>query len=76
MLHDAALQVATERGARSVNLWVLKGNLPARAMYERRGWRRLPGWTRPNDPATVVDVLYERTLAPPLHSRGRVIGER
>jgi predicted N-acetyltransferase YhbS len=66
-LHDGALAVAADRGARSINLWVLEENLPARAMYERRGWRRLPGWTRPNVPPTVVDVLYEQTLAPPFH---------
>ena len=62
-LHEWALTAARERGATSLNLWVLEANGRARAMYERRGWRLVPGWTLPNDPPTIHDVLYERTLA-------------
>ena len=52
-LHD----VAVASGAR--NLWVLRANTRARAMYERRGWR-LTDRVRPvYEPAGVEDVGYE-----------------
>jgi GNAT superfamily N-acetyltransferase len=61
-LHETSLQTATERGARPINLWVLEENVRARRMYERRGWQVVPARKRPNNPPTVVDVLYQRLL--------------
>ncbi len=61
-LHDHVLAQARRREAGSLNLWVLERNERARRMYERRGWQLVPGRTLPNDPPSVVDVLYERLL--------------
>jgi GNAT superfamily N-acetyltransferase len=41
-LHDAGLDHLRHCGHRIVGLWVLEGNLRARAMYERWGWRATP----------------------------------
>jgi GNAT superfamily N-acetyltransferase len=38
-LHDAALAAQPDLGASVCRLWVLEDNRPARAFYERRGWR-------------------------------------
>jgi len=61
-LHDHALAQARRRGAPKLNLWVLEHNERARTMYEHRGWQLVPGRTLPNDPLSVIDVLYERPL--------------
>ena len=61
-LHDTALAAARNRGVDRLNLWVLEANTKARAMYERWGWELVPGSTLPNQPPTVLDVLYERPL--------------
>ena len=61
-LHDQVLDRARAFGAGEVNLWVLEHNVPARAMYERRGWRLVPGRTLANSVASIVDVLYEVDL--------------
>lgn len=62
LLHDAAMVEARSRGMRSLNLWVLEQNGKARAFYERRGWRLVPGRVLCNHPPEVVDVLYECDL--------------
>ena len=62
-LHDAIVDVAIEQSATAINLWVLKDNTPARAMYERRGWQLVPGRKLANEPETVIDVLYELTVS-------------
>ena len=46
-------------GAPAVNVWVLEPNTDARALYERRGWRLVPGPTLANDGTDAVDVLYQ-----------------
>ena len=61
-LHDAIVNVAIEQAAIAINLWVLEDNSRARAMYERRGWELVPGKKLANEPATVIDVLYELTI--------------
>lgn len=62
-LHDHALLDVTQRGAEYVNLWVLEANSRARGMYERRGWALQPGRTLPNDPPSIIDILYQLHLA-------------
>lgn len=64
-LHDAALAAAHNHRVGVMNLWVLEANTKARSMYERWGWRLVPGRTRPNEPPTVLDVLYTRALMEP-----------
>lgn len=62
-LHDHAVAQAMASRARKINLWVLEGNSRARSMYERRGWKLCePRRIFANEPATIVDVLYERAL--------------
>ncbi|MEA2003258.1 MAG: GNAT family N-acetyltransferase [Actinomycetota bacterium] len=61
-LHDAIVDVATEQVATAINLWVLEDNSRARAMYERRGWKLVPGRKLANEPETVIDVLYQLTI--------------
>ena len=57
-LHDAALDRLRADGHAVANLWVLRDNTPARAMYERRGWT-LTDVTRPvYAPAAIEDVNY------------------
>ncbi len=58
-LHDAAVAIAVGLGADAMNLWVLEANTGARTMYERRGWRLVPGRTLQHDTRTVIDVLYQ-----------------
>jgi GNAT superfamily N-acetyltransferase len=61
-LHDAALDRLRMGGVRVAQLWVLRDNAVARAMYERRGWR-LTDRVRPvYAPADVVDVGYDLDL--------------
>jgi len=66
-LHDTALAAARNRGVDRLNLWVLEANTKARSMYEGWGWELVPGPTLPNQPPTVVDVLYERPLVGAAH---------
>ena len=61
-LHDRILEEAIERGATTINLWVLERNVRARAMYERWGWEHRPGPELGNGFPGIVDVLYEREL--------------
>ena len=61
-LLDRAVRSGWEAGAMAINLWVLEPNARARAMYERRGWRLIPGPTHPNDGTDAVDVLYQLDL--------------
>jgi GNAT superfamily N-acetyltransferase len=42
-LHDQALAHLRRAGYRVADLWVLEANGRARAMYERWGWRAVPG---------------------------------
>lgn len=62
-LHDAAVEAAANHGAQALNQWVLEANTRARGFYQRRGWRLVPRWTLPNDPPSVVDLLYQLTLS-------------
>jgi GNAT superfamily N-acetyltransferase len=41
-LYDAAIDGLREGGRFRIWLWVLEGNLPAKLMYERRGWVAQP----------------------------------
>jgi GNAT superfamily N-acetyltransferase len=61
-LHDVVLDHAGDRGLKAMNLWVLEANSRARRMYERWGWRLVPGPTLPNDFEQIVDVLYQRSV--------------
>ncbi len=58
-LHHAALDAIVALGSTAANLWVLEPNQRARSMYERRGWRLVPGPTQANIDPDVVDVLYQ-----------------
>jgi GNAT superfamily N-acetyltransferase len=58
-LLDLAVASAADDGAAAINLWVLEPNTKARVIYERRGWRMVPGATLPNDGTDAVDVLYQ-----------------
>ena len=58
-LLERAVASAWSAGAPAVNLWVLEPNTDARALYERRGWRLVPGPTLANDGTDAVDVLYQ-----------------
>lgn len=62
-LYDAALASLAEIGYARVGLWVLEANTRARAMYERRGWRLVPGVVKPTW-EDIVDVRYELDLSP------------
>ena len=44
------------RFRREKDLWVLEGNARARRMYERRGWRVVPGRTATPEGAGIVEV--------------------
>lgn len=61
-LYETVVAHALERGHDRINLWVLQDNERARAIYEGWGWTLVPGWTLPNDPPAIVDVLYECDL--------------
>jgi GNAT superfamily N-acetyltransferase len=55
-LHDAALTHFQTIGFRVAILWVLEGNVRARAMWERWGWQ--PGPTRSTDYPGVNEICY------------------
>jgi GNAT superfamily N-acetyltransferase len=38
-LHDTAVDALGRAGYEQISLWVIDRNVPARAMYERAGWR-------------------------------------
>jgi GNAT superfamily N-acetyltransferase len=59
-LHDAALDHLRTAGHPVVALWVLEGNVRARSMYERWGWRATPA-RQPAFPG-VDEILYVRSL--------------
>jgi GNAT superfamily N-acetyltransferase len=61
-LHDAALNHARSGSHGRINLWVLQRNGRARVMYERLGWRYMPGPRMGNAVPGVFDVLYELHL--------------
>ena len=61
-LHDHALVRMRERGASSAKLWTLEENWPARAFYERRGWRLTDATRVVPFPPNPLDVQYEREL--------------
>ncbi|MBK5268455.1 MAG: GNAT family N-acetyltransferase [Acidimicrobiia bacterium] len=63
LLHDVAIDTAAALGHDAINLWVLESNQWAKGMYERRGWRRVPDRTLANEPDTVYDVLYQRSVS-------------
>jgi GNAT superfamily N-acetyltransferase len=58
LLYDAALERARARGFASMTLWVLEKNERARAMYERWGWRLVPGRTLEWPRLGVFEVRY------------------
>ncbi|MDQ1395380.1 MAG: hypothetical protein QOG64_639 [Acidimicrobiaceae bacterium] len=60
-LHDEALLVLRSRGCRRARLWVLEKNRRARAMYEGRGWRMVPGEALDRG-GGVVEVRYQVDL--------------
>ncbi len=70
-LHDAAVRAALLDGADGLHLWVLEGNARARGMYERRGWRVVPGRTATPEGADAVELLYELGLPAPTLFTGR-----
>lgn len=63
-LIEAAMADLTERGFRSVTLWVLTANVRARRFYERHGWR--PDGEKnllDFDGTPVEEIRYELALA-------------
>ena len=66
-LHDRVIDTARERELVTLHLWTLEANDRARAMYERRDWKLVPGHRLVNgdfDPP-IEDVLYEQRLIQP-----------
>ncbi len=63
-LHDHLLDEARARGLTLLHLWTLEANDRARAMYERRGWKLVPGRRLVNGDfhPPIEDVLYEIEL--------------
>lgn len=61
-LHDEALGRLGDAGFARAALWVLEGNVRARAMYERRGWREVPDAVLSWPGLGVEEVRYERHL--------------
>jgi GNAT superfamily N-acetyltransferase len=59
-LHDAALDHLRDGGHRIAALWVLEGNVRARAMYERWAWR--PTSARQVAYPGVDEIFYLREL--------------
>lgn len=72
-LVDGAIRSVVLDGAAGLRLWVLEGNERARAMYERRGWRLVPGRTAAPEGEGVVEVLYELGLPAPSLWRGDAV---
>lgn len=64
-LHDTGVRSVLRDGGTGLHLWVLAGNERARRMYERRGWRLVPGRTATPEGAGIVEVLYELGLPGP-----------
>ncbi len=65
-LFDAAVAAARKAGAREMTLWVIVGNVPARAFYERKGMRADgPAIMREMTGGTVVvpELRYRLTLS-------------
>ena len=64
-LLGAALDEIRARGFRDAILWMLEGNDPAEAFYERRGWRR-DGGSRGSrylpDMEELVEVRFRRSV--------------
>lgn len=63
-LLDIAVAHCRDRGKTAVTLWVLEGNLPARAFYERRGFRPTGRRQVIHIGAPVPELHYARTLSP------------
>lgn len=61
-LHDLALERLRERGCTHAKLWTLEENWPARAFYERRGWRLTDVTRIVPFPPNPLDVQYEIAL--------------
>lgn len=59
-LHDAAIEHLSWAGYRVAMLWVVEGNLRARAMFERWGWR-ITGGRRSEIPGA-DELCYLRSL--------------
>jgi ribosomal protein S18 acetylase RimI-like enzyme len=59
-LHDAALEHLRRAGYRMALLWVLEGNLRARAMFERRDWQLTGG--RRTQSVGFDELCYLRSL--------------
>lgn len=59
-LHDAALVHLRRAGFRVAVCWIIEGNVRARAMFERWGWRAAP--TRQTEVPGVDEVCYMLTL--------------
>jgi GNAT superfamily N-acetyltransferase len=57
-LHDAAVACLTAARVRLPSLWVLEGNERARRMYERWGWRLVPGDRFEHTGVAVAEVRY------------------
>jgi GNAT superfamily N-acetyltransferase len=60
-LFDAAVDIARDSGARTLTLWVIDGNWPARRFYEKKGMR--PDGARrvrPHPPGVDVTLLRYR----------------
>ncbi len=61
-LYDQAVAGVRAAGFTRVRLWVLERNLPARRMYERRGWRLQP-WVRSDWPGSgILEIGYALDL--------------
>lgn len=59
-LHDAALTSLRTAGYDEIGLWVIDRNAPARALYEKAGWRIDP--TQQQVELGVIEVRYAMTL--------------
>lgn len=62
ILHDRAVAGLQTMGCIEADLWVLERNLPARRMYEARGWKLRP-WTQSGWPGTgILELCYSLEL--------------
>jgi GNAT superfamily N-acetyltransferase len=59
-LHDHAIAHFQAMGFQVAILWVLEGNVRARAMWERWGWQ--PGPVRPTDYPGINEICYAINL--------------
>jgi GNAT superfamily N-acetyltransferase len=70
-LHDAALGWLVDARVRLPSLWVLEQNDRARRMYERWGWRLVPGDRFEHNGIPVTEVRYTLDrFAPEGRTRG------